>query len=334
MALVCISLSCAGAAQEEAPEMLGTSSLAVHSDRIPRPAPPMSLTSAEHAKFVKLPARANAIPVVLFHAICNDNCPTDDLYTLRRSELIRILLMFGAAGYKSVTPGQYVRFMHGDKRGLPAQPILVTFDDGHASAYLEGDAVLQGLGVRATMFVITDRPETKDDAYVRWTEWRTAVATGRWNVQLHAHAGHVTIPARVDEAGAVVNEASYAVRAYDPALHPTGDHLETFAAWQSRTEGDIEAGRSLLATRLNRAYEPLLFAVPFGNFGQRNSNDPAIEPEMRTYLDGHFEHWFTQVGNAEFTVPSTGTHERNRYTILNTTKAEGVYAWLKRRAIE
>jgi len=312
-------------------EVLGASSSAVLSDRIPRPAPPMQLTAAEKAKFVRLPRRADAVPVMLFHGICPAACPDNYEYTLPRSELVRILLAVAAAGYKTITPGQYVRFMNGDKRGLPEMPILVTFDDGLASSYLEADAVLAGLGMRATMFVITDRPETKDDNFVRWTEWRTAAATGRWNLQLHAHEGHVKIPSGLDANGVVVNEASYAVRRFDPAA--TDAPLESFEAWKVRAEGDIDAGRALLATRLNKAYEPLLFAVPFGNYGQRNSNDPAIKPELRSFLDSRWAFWFTQVGDADFTTPSVGTgHERHRYTVLNTTKAENVYAWLARKS--
>ena len=324
LALACAS--CAGPPHgPEAPEPPRSVDLAA--ERLPRPAPAMSLTAAETVTFARLPARARAVPVVLFHDVCPEACPADALYALPRAELIRMFLMFAAAGYTTITPAQYVRLMHGDDRGLPERPILVTFDDGHANAYLQADAILERLGARVTMFVITDRPETRDSRFVRWSEWRAATATGRWDVQLHAHAGHVKIPAR---AGDGARRPSYAVRAYDPA---EGGHLESFAAWQARTEGDIRAGRALLAARLDRAYEPLLFAVPFGDYGQKpTTNDPAIAPELRAFMDRSFAYWFTQVGNADFATPGGTTHEQNRYTILGTTKAETVYAWLKRRA--
>lgn len=60
---------------------------------------------------------------------------------------------------------------------------------------------------------------------------------------------------------------------------------------------DIFAGREALADHLEH-FEPLTFAVPYGNFGQRSTNDPRIPVIMREFLERQFAAIFVQkVGN-------------------------------------
>ena len=44
--------------------------------------------------------------------------------------------------------------------GLPAKPVLLTFDDGRLDSYRGADAPLQRMGMHAAMFVITGRIES------------------------------------------------------------------------------------------------------------------------------------------------------------------------------
>src|SRR4051812_26906668 len=59
--------------------------LAVTSDAVPPPAPPLVLSPADLAKFTSLPARPDAIPVLLFHGICATTCAGDDPLQLPRA---------------------------------------------------------------------------------------------------------------------------------------------------------------------------------------------------------------------------------------------------------
>ena len=48
--------------------------------------------------------------------------------------------------------------------------------------------------MRATMFVITANADAAKPGYLSWPQLRAMTASGRWDLQEHAHAGHVRFP--------------------------------------------------------------------------------------------------------------------------------------------
>ena len=48
--------------------------------------------------------------------------------------------------------------------------------------------------MRATMFVITANADASKPGYLSWPQLRAIAAGGRWDLQEHAHSGHVRIP--------------------------------------------------------------------------------------------------------------------------------------------
>jgi peptidoglycan/xylan/chitin deacetylase (PgdA/CDA1 family) len=294
--------------------------------RAPLPVPTMVLSDSDRASFQPLAARS-AVPVLLFHQICEAACLPADAYGISRTELARILLMLRAAGFATISMAQYEAFARGQTANLPAQPVLVTFDDGRLDAYRGADAILGALGARATQFVITANPQANAHAFMRWSEIASAQASGRWDIQLHAHSGHSTIAS----GSASARGPYYGNLAFDPVAWPTDSHLEALSDWRARVEGDLATGQSLLAARVP-GYRPLAFAVPYGDYGQTRSNDARIAPAFREVVNGRFGCFFTQpYGNPDFSTPNT-THEAFRYTVKNGATADTVYAWLAARS--
>ena len=95
-------------------------------DSPPYPAPGDVLSSAQRAEFAQLPAFTGAIPVLVYHGINDDR----DGYSVSRRSFAAQMQMLRLAGFRAVSIAQYDRFQHGDASGLPARPILITFDDG------------------------------------------------------------------------------------------------------------------------------------------------------------------------------------------------------------
>jgi hypothetical protein len=300
--------------------------------RATMPAPSLALTDAGRARFAPLPATPGRIPVLLFHQVCPDACAPADTYGTTQGELMRTLLAVQSAGYTTLSVVDYARAMRGDRSGLPTHPILVTFDDGRLDAYRGADEILRVLGMRVTMYVMTVELERRSGFRMSSEEVDAAFASGRWDIQLHAHAGHVRIRGAADDAGAPTVMPFYAARRYDHG--PRGESLESFTAWKARAEDDLTRGEALLAARYGQPYASLTFAVPFGDYGQADSNDKAIEPTFRGMLDSRFGVWFTQPDDPDFTTaPAPGaTHEASRFIIERTTTAENVYDWLSARA--
>ncbi len=299
--------------------------------RAPLPAPPMVLSAADRARFRPLPARPGAVPVLLFHGICPASCSPEDIYGVSQLEFARMMMMLESAGFTPLSIADYDAHMRGAEVRLPIKPILVTFDDGRLDAYRGADAVLAALGARATQFVITAFPQGNAPSFMSWSEIAAAQASGRWDIQLHADAGHVRIRVEDTPAGGPVYGPFYSNLAYDPVTWPEGAHLEPFDSWKARAEGDISRGVSLLSARVP-GYRPIAFALPYGDYGQYASNDPRIAPELRGFLKERFGCWFTQPSsNPDFSTPSK-THELWRYTIKSTSTADTLYDWLRARS--
>ncbi len=291
------------------------------------PPPKVVLSAEELAYFRPLPPRKDAIPVLLFHQVCPSECLPTDTYGVSQLELARMLHMLRVAGFTTISMAAYDAFHAGSSRSLPSQPILVTFDDGRLDAYRGADAILAAAGARATQFIITEKPESGAAQFMSWTEIAAAQASGRWDIQLHAHHGHRRIPTSSAPGNAGLG-AFYGNLAYSPALYPEGNHLEPFEQWQTRTETDLREGEALLAKHVP-GYEPLTFALPFGDYGQFRTmtNDERIAPSQRAFLDRRFRAWFTQP-SADPDFTTRGKHEVWRYTIRYGTTAETLYAWL------
>lgn len=248
------------------------------------------------------------IPVILFHSICPTTCVAGDTYGFPKGEFARTLDMIRDAGFTTVSSADYTRYIKHDWTNLPTNPILITFDDSRLDAYENADPVLAAANMRATMFVITG--SAGDPGHMSWDQIGAAYTSGRWDIELHAHKGHVR------------NEEGLPWLSYKlPG--------ETYDQWVTRFEGDMWEGFHQLHSRLPN-YAHHLFAVPYGDYGQKNPNDPAIVEHYKWFMNQRVTAWFTQpTGNSpEFSRALLPTKERGRYTVTNTTTVEKIYAWL------
>lgn len=269
-------------------------------------------------------SEGTSVPVVLFHEICPVSCRADATYGTTIAELARMLAMFGREGYETISIAQYAAFVKGHDAHLPAKPLLVTFDDGRRDAWLGATNALLKAKARAVMYVITAGPGSPDPKFMSWTEVEAMAASGAWDIQLHAHASHTYTQVGIDANGAPVMRHAYAWRRYLPE---TGT-LESFDDWHTRLVSDLAQGNALLAAHVP-GYVPHTFAVPFGDYGQSQSNDARIAGSMRSELDARFAAWFTQPQpNPAFTKPG-GKREKSRFTIEQRTTAEDVRVWLR-----
>ncbi|MBS2016440.1 MAG: polysaccharide deacetylase family protein [Deltaproteobacteria bacterium] len=313
----------------------GSQAAPLADDAVRWPLPPIApaLTAAERARFVPLPEPTGRVPVLLFHQICEVTCRPQEEYAMTREELAKTLAMLELAGYETISVDAYVRFLRGITTGLPRRPILLTFDDSRSDAWIGAHSILAAAHARATMYVITARSENGDPDYMRWREVEAAAASGVWDLQLHAHAGHSSVPVAVSADGAPVMKHAFAWRRW--SREPTGDDapstgsLETFAEWRERVVGDLDHGDALLAAHVP-GYRSLTFAVPYSDYGQVLSNDGRIPASLRDIFDERFEAWFSQPGpDPEFSFP--GRHqEKSRFVVYRATTAEQIYMWLER----
>jgi peptidoglycan/xylan/chitin deacetylase (PgdA/CDA1 family) len=179
-----------------------------------------------------------------------------------------------------VTLAQFAAYVAGRAEKLPSRPLLITFDDGLADSWVDGDGALKREGFTATMLVDAYRVDTHAMGYLNWDELKTMVSSGRWDIQLHSWLGHQYV-----RFGPGDNDygAFYAYRK---------EH-ESLDGWRRRTFGDITEGAAKLHDELPDE-QALAFAPPYGNYGQDGTNDSHIPSDLLSWLLERFQIVFVQ----------------------------------------
>jgi len=246
--------------------------------RAPLPAPAVQLSRADIRTWQAFPGYNGIVPVLVYHGINKSG----NYISTTPQVFAEQMLALKTAGFHAITLAQYVRFAHGDYRGLPSKPILLTFDDGRLDTYRAADNVLRKYGFHGTMFTFGAWPNLNPGFNLRWNELRSMQASGIWSVQEHGGHGHesITVNAKGDEGGV------YAYREYLPNAKG-GGHLESFAAFRERATSSILWGIQEFGTEIPR-YWPAAFAVPEADYGEAGTNDPRIPRFMLPWLRRHF----------------------------------------------
>jgi peptidoglycan/xylan/chitin deacetylase (PgdA/CDA1 family) len=280
------------------------------------PAPIVTLDGSERVRFTPLADTAGEIPVLAWHGIT----PAHDGYSTSQRAFARQLVLLKQLGYTSISTRQGVDFRAGKTAGLPAKPILLTFDDGRLDSYRGADNVLQRMGMRAAMFVITGEIEKRSPFYLTWAELHRMQNSGRWDIEPHAHEGHVEVTVSADGKLAPY----YAARRFTRS-----QGRESLQDWEMRVDGDLFALRGRFAAQ---GIEPHVFAVPYGDYGQRTVNDPEIAGLLSGLLTRQFGNFFIQADDddPDFTTPGTGAAKR--YELRTDTSLDDLYGWLRRHS--
>lgn len=111
-------------------------------------------TSPDHKRILSVLSR---IPVLTYHKI--ENRRELGINCLTPQRLAAHIEYLANAGFRSVT---FRDILSGAP--LPARPLIITFDDGYESVYVEAFPLLQRFGFRAVVFVIAGFLD-------RWNDW-------------------------------------------------------------------------------------------------------------------------------------------------------------------
>lgn len=280
------------------------------------PAPRNVLGAGERAQFTPPPAFTGAVPVLVYR---NVGGHSGDTVTQRafaaQMQTLRL------AGFNTLSIAQYDNFQHGDDSGLPARPILITFDGGTLESFRNADRVLASEDFRATMFVVTANIAARNPLYLDWAELHRMQRSGRWDIQPESYQGdtEVAVDSRGDQ------QPFYAARRY---LRSTGK--ETFAAYERRVGGDLF---TLAAQFAAQGIAVHAIAVPFGDYGQLDTgNDARVVPFILPLLSTQFGTVFVQSPSNDppyDTATDGGVQER--WAASASTTPQALYAWLTAR---
>lgn len=128
------------------------------------------------------PGAVDVVAVLTYHAIA---ATADELeqwpagarrYVFTIAELGRQLDHLASEGFTTVAMADMVRWLDGEAE-LPERPIVVSFDDGHASNATLAAPALRQRGQRGTFFVTAGRVG-HDPSFVSWEQLRQMLADG------------------------------------------------------------------------------------------------------------------------------------------------------------
>jgi peptidoglycan/xylan/chitin deacetylase (PgdA/CDA1 family) len=119
--------------------------------------------------------RASGVPILMYHEVA-DQSEVDQLarktqrgYILLCNEFEQQMSYLASAGFHAISLRQLYDWTQSGVP-LPANPIVITFDDGFAGNYRHAYPVLLRLGLTATFFVVTKRID--DQHMLNWGQLR------------------------------------------------------------------------------------------------------------------------------------------------------------------
>lgn len=177
-----------------------------------------------------------------------------ELWTTSAGAFERQMEYLAAHGYHAVTLDELNEWQTG-LRDLPPNPVVITFDDADQSVYDYAYPVLERLGFRATVFVVTGRVGTRwgEVQVMDWPHLRELQQSGVFDVQSHTHDLHYK-----------VNEGNDAQPVFLAATDPI-DGSEGSASWEALVRDDLTQSRDAIRANVGRTPAYLAWPYGFGN---------------------------------------------------------------------
>jgi peptidoglycan/xylan/chitin deacetylase (PgdA/CDA1 family) len=180
------------------------------------------------------PRFTRAIPVLLYHRLT----PSINGYGVAPADFAAQMQRLHDLGFQAISLEQYVRFVRGEPVDLPQRPMLITFDDGYISSYEVADPILGRYGWNATIYIPTSAIGTP--GRLTWAQLGQMYASGRWQIDEHAGAGHVLVTA---------SAAGRRLPFYASEIWANGKQ-ESFDHYKERVSHDIQLGLTTLADNI------------------------------------------------------------------------------------
>lgn len=167
------------------------------------------------------------------------------------------------AGYETISMKDLYLFLRGEKQ-IPEKSIMLTFDDGIKDSYYNADPILKVLNYKAVMFVITSQSIEKNNSryYLNKDELHQMQDSGRWEIESHSYGAHgKVILNEQGDTGSYLANKMWIINE---------SRLETDKEYIYRIKNDLQISKDQLEREFNKTV--LGFALPFGEFGQRQTN--------------------------------------------------------------
>jgi Predicted xylanase/chitin deacetylase len=186
------------------------------------------------------PQPKHQVPILMYHSISDTASPRFKQFAVPQRVFAKHMEYLYHNGYTPITVSQYVEAQAHNGAGLPARPIVLTFDDGFADFYSAALPVLNQYDFTATLYVATGYIND----YSRWL----------------FHEGEAQRPMLTWEQLAKVNARGIECGGHSQH-HPQLDTLPGWSTWE-------EIVQSKLVLEEHLCKKITSFAYPFGYYTQ------------------------------------------------------------------
>lgn len=155
------------------------------------------------------------------------------------------------AGYTFLTATELAAIIK-QEEALPPKPLLITFDDGYLSNYTYAYPILKELGLKGTIFVVTDEVGKTPGflPHFTWEQGKEMVDSGVIDIQSHSHESHYNFLLKNKEKPALTNR-----------LQPEGDK-ESLDQYEARIRADLLQSKEMIEKNIGN--EVVAIAYPYG----------------------------------------------------------------------
>lgn len=136
------------------------------------------------------------LPVIMYHQVL-DNPSKLGKFVISPKELEHDMRIISERGFETVTISDLIYFCRGE-RDLPKKPIMLTFDDGYETDYVNVLPLLRKYNMRAVFSVVGSYAEKYSEdihkhinyAYLSWDEMAEMLGSGLCEFQNHSYNLH------------------------------------------------------------------------------------------------------------------------------------------------
>jgi len=233
-------------------------------------APAVTLTTAALDAASTFRPFSGSVPVVAYHDITDSGA----LDSITPEQFAAQMSMLDQAGFMTVTLAQVQALVMGEAVQLPANPVLLTFDGGDLSTWVNADPVLAQHGYSGTVFVATSRLQAEiGSTYLNIDTLKKMIATGRWAVGGNTDLGDRTVATDTGEVPWMVNRLTI------------NGHTETTDEWQQRVVADLVKNRDRLRTDLGVDAIAMSYPTPLNAL---IDGDPELTPLLPALIGSQF----------------------------------------------
>jgi hypothetical protein len=269
-------------------------------------------------------ATAASVPVLVYHEMGNGcaatalTCKSSDTETVSAAQFRSEMSYLLAAGYRTISLGQYEAWLRDPRTLLPRRPVLLTADNGIGN-FLEGaQPVLERDGFTMTAFLVSGFA----DGAAGSCEPGLAVAGLRYGVQPGCGAANKgwdltwaqlkalsprawSFALEAGPSGHFVQDYDRGCRVFDACEIPG----ETTAAYEARVRRDITAGLREMGSRLPGRVNRDAWVVPYSDLGYHRCAQPDCTPQPSTGPAG----WLARYAASRFAAVFVEDAFRNAF---------------------